>query len=242
MALFNRDYDRDYGYRGTNRGFAADNRNRDNRGFGDRMRSGWNEVKSETREFFGGDNDRDINRGYQNYNSSGYRNDTGYRNDVGYRNDNDTGFWNDNGYRGGTGYAGGTGYGAGTGNTGYNRDYNRSTFRGGWGNTNDYDRDYGYNAETTGYDRNYKSRAQTDFGDPFGDRQSRTPIRMIRGEYEGGYDNNFRAGNRNEYEGAYDNNFRSGNRGFRGNTYDRDYGANPMGYDPYYDRGMNRNY
>jgi hypothetical protein len=212
MALFNRDYDRDYGYRGSNRGFGAGYRDRDDRGFGDRMRSGWNNLTGGSRDSFGAGYDRDFNRGNQNYNTTGYRNDVGYRGDTGYR--------NDTGYRGGTGYTGATGY------TAYSNDYDRTGYRGGWGNTADYDRDYGYNADTVGYDRNYKSRAQTDYGDPFGDRQSRTPIRMIRGEYEGGYDNNFRAGN----------------RGYRGNTYDRDYGANPMGYDPYYDRGFNRNY
>ena len=58
-----------------------------------------------------------------------------------------------------------------------------------------------------GYDsgsgEEYRSRAQTDAGDPFGDWQSRTPIRVIRGDrhrnYDGavwnpvrGYDHNFR--------------------------------------------------
>nr|MDQ3389246.1 hypothetical protein [Gemmatimonadota bacterium] len=36
-----------------------------------------------------------------------------------------------------------------------------------------------------GYDRNYKSRSQTDYGDPFGDRARNTPIRSIQGGYRG---------------------------------------------------------
>ncbi|HEV2132444.1 MAG TPA: hypothetical protein VGR27_15115 [Longimicrobiaceae bacterium] len=45
-----------------------------------------------------------------------------------------------------------------------------------------YDRGYGDFGEP------YRSRAQTDAGDPFGDRQSRTPIRVIRGDRQHGYD------------------------------------------------------
>jgi hypothetical protein len=88
-----------------------------------------------------------------------------------------------------------------------------------------------------GYDEQYKSRQQTDAGDPFGDRQNHTPIRMIRGEPHG-YDRDMR--------GDYD-------RGFRNRGYDRDHGysgrdgrdfaSNPVSYDPGYGgsrRGMNR--
>jgi hypothetical protein len=44
------------------------------------------------------------------------------------------------------------------------------------------------------YDRGYKSREQTDRGDPYGDRQSHTPIRMTGGRggqnrYDSGYGN-----------------------------------------------------
>lgn len=51
-----------------------------------------------------------------------------------------------------------------------------------------------------GYDRGYKTREQTDAGDPFGDRQNRTPIRMTNGGMGnrgglGRYDENYR-GNR----------------------------------------------
>lgn len=67
------------------------------------------------------------------------------------------------------------------------------------------------------YDRGYKSRWQTDYGDPFGDRASHTPFRMIHGEFEG-------------------------NRG-RGwsRDYDRDYSSNPSGYDPYFHRTREMN-
>lgn len=111
---------------------------------------------------------------------------------------------------------------------GYDRTYRSDWNRGDrdnrfWGGASRYDREMG----ASGYDRGYKSRWQTDFGDPFGDRTSRTPMRMIRGEYEGGYD-----------------------RGYRGeNRYGRDfYEANPMGYEPYsgrrgtWSRGYDRGY
>jgi hypothetical protein len=44
------------------------------------------------------------------------------------------------------------------------------------------------------YDRGYKSREQTDAGDPFGDRQNHTPIRMTGGARgnPGRYDENYR--------------------------------------------------
>lgn len=88
-----------------------------------------------------------------------------------------------------------------------------------------YDREYGAGAANRGYgyDRDYKSRWQTDYGDPFGDRTSRTPIRMTRGEYHApGYDR------------GYGPNANSG--GYAGAGYDRDFGVNPMGYDPYANR------
>lgn len=60
------------------------------------------------------------------------------------------------------------------------------------------------------YDRGFKSRWQTDYGDPFGDRAARTPMRMIRGEFGG-----------------------SGDRFGWGSSYDRDYSGHSMAYDPY---------
>lgn len=81
-----------------------------------------------------------------------------------------------------------------------------------------YDPDfgYGYGAGPAGYDRDfgYKSRWQTDYGDPFGDRMSHTPMRMVRGEFRGGYGA--------EYGSARE----------RGR-----YSGMPMGYDPYAGRG-----
>ena len=164
MALFGRDYDRDYGYRGGNRygGGGYD------RGLRGRAQYAWNETKDETSEMFGRD---------------------------------------------------------------YDRNYRGSGTRGGYG-TSDRDRSYGRG----GYDRGYKSRAETDYGDPFGDRQNRTPIRMVNEDRDrGGYDRGYRA------------------RGYGATGYDRDYGTNPMGYDPSgntrggygnagYDRGFRRNY
>jgi hypothetical protein len=47
------------------------------------------------------------------------------------------------------------------------------------------------------YDRGFKSREQTDAGDPFGDRQNHTPIRMTGGGNRGNlgrYDENYRGG------------------------------------------------
>jgi hypothetical protein len=45
-----------------------------------------------------------------------------------------------------------------------------------------YDR--GYDAGFRARDRNSKSRYETDYGDPFGDRARRTPFRAVRGEYD----------------------------------------------------------
>lgn len=104
--------------------------------------------------------------------------------------------------RGGTSWAGnydrdmhyGAGHSPGMmgGNAGMNRyggDYDRGRMGGG-----DWDRG----------DRGYKGRDQVDNGDPFGDRQNRTPIRMVNNEgrmgNRGGTGNGFR----------YDEGFRGG--------------------------------
>jgi hypothetical protein len=76
------------------------------------------------------------------------------------------------------------GYGAGTpgGMSRYGADYDR-------GGMTDRDLDS---------DRAYRSRQQIDNGDPYGDRQSRTPIRVVEGNRggmnRGRYDENFRSG------------------------------------------------
>lgn len=134
----------------------------------------------------------------------------------------------------------------------FGRDYDREYY-GYRGTRNDmyaYDRGYGtYGAAGVGYDRNYKSRWETDYGDPFNDRGSNTPIRMIRGEYRG-YDRNYGAfdydrgyrGTATGYTGVgYDRGFRGTPRGYTSVGYDRTYAANPVGYEPNYNRAeMNR--
>jgi hypothetical protein len=135
-----------------------------------------------------------------------------------------TGTWSDRGQWGGTNSSGwrtGRDYygGYGANNPGWqSRDrfgINRYS--------SDYDNRFGPNYGY-GYDRGFKSRWQTDYGDPFGDRQQHTPMRVIRGDAHG-----------------YD-------RGFRSNQYDRTFRASrfPMGYLPYsvragYDTSYNNN-
>jgi hypothetical protein len=218
MGLFNRDYDRNYGYRGTGRtGYGADYGARGyDRDMGDRAEGTWESMKRGTREFFGMDNryDRGYGAGYDRDMNTTYNRGTMGAGGYGNRN------------RGGFGATGGYSQ---TG--GYGGDYAGRDSRGG------YDRPY-RGHDTWRYDDNYKSREQTDAGDPFGDRQSGTPIRVMdeprdRGGWFGGsnydrdmdYDRNFRGNDRN---------FNNANRGYGGNDY---YGANPMGYDPYDNRG-----
>jgi hypothetical protein len=111
----------------------------------------------------------------------------------------------------------------------YGRDYGYSgdprygrerKFGAGWG---PYDGEYGYGfGDVAGYDRafRYKSRWQTDYGDPFGDRVSRTPMRMIRGDFRRGYGAYHR--------GPYDVGIWGGERD-RGDWYFE----HPMGYEPH---------
>lgn len=135
-------------------------------------------------------------------------------------------------------YRAGNRYGNEYGGAGYNqRNYLNTTTRpysdydGGYrSNRGGYDRDM--RTVGIGYDEQYKSRAQTDYGDPFGDRQNHTPIRMVRGEARG-YDRDWSAG-------AYDRDFPNRGYGARGG---RDYASNPVSYDPGYGgsrRAMNR--
>lgn len=129
----------------------------------------------------------------------------------------------------------------------------------GYMSTNRYD--VGYRG-AAGYDAGYKSRWETDYGDPFGDRSSNTPIRVINDEYRGhaGYDREMmgRGYDRGMMGGGYDRGMMGGgftrsdyDRGFTGGGYNRDtfgnrnygttgtgYSSNPVGYDPYY--GGNR--
>jgi hypothetical protein len=135
------------------------------------------------------------------------------------------------GYSGG-GYSGGGAWGQGYRGaqrggsdswTGSDRSF-RGGAAGGYG-SNRYDRTYsarGGSRYGNEYDRNYKSQWQTDHGDPFGDRSSNTPMRVIHGEYQS-------RSNR-------DRNDRGGWFGRDRNRYEADYSANPMGYDPYRSR------
>ncbi|HET7275987.1 MAG TPA: hypothetical protein VFI91_12535 [Longimicrobiaceae bacterium] len=127
-------------------------------------------------------------------------------------------FWNRNYDRDYGSYRPRTGYGAGPR---YGQEYG---FRGAsptgmWGIPNEPE--YGYYGGRYGYDANYKSQWQTDNGDPYGDRPSHTPMRMIRGEYEGP-DRGYRSSP--GYDRGYD-------RGYTG------YSRRPGGY-----RGYGRGY
>lgn len=92
------------------------------------------------------------------------------------------------------------GYGPHDGGGGYRADAYR------------YGADYG-----AMYDRDYKTRAQTDYGDPFDDRSRGVPFRVMQGEFHArdrGYDRGYRGDDRG---------FRD-DRGFGGytrNRYDR---------------------
>jgi hypothetical protein len=230
MGLFNRDYDRNYGYRGASRtGYDRD--------MGDRAEGTWESMKRGTREFFGMDNrydrsygnDRGMNSTYNRstYGATGYGNRGGGMSGGGMSS-NDRNFGN-TGYGGGNAGFGGSNTGYGRSNVGYGTDYS------GRGATGGYDQPYwGY--DTWRYDDNYKSREQTDVGDPFGDRQSGTPIRVMdeprdrdRGWFGGSdYDRNFR----------YDRGMRGYGGDYNNTGYGGDYrAANPMGYEPYDNRG-----
>jgi len=200
MALFNRDYDRNYGNR--DRGVFRGSSDRGFRYDGDHGDGAWDSMKRNTREFFGMDD----------------RYDRGYRGD---RDANST-------YNRGSGSAGyGNRYDRGYGASSvppYGGDYGARDAQGG------YDRSYrGHN--TWRYDENYKSREQTDSGDPFGDRSSGTPMRVVDEPRDRGWFG------RSDYdrEHRYDASFRNdrSSRGDRGG-YGGDYrGGHPMGYDPY---------
>jgi hypothetical protein len=181
MGLFDRDYDRNFGYRGGSRGSF-------NAGYDRGMNNTFNRAT---------------------YTPAGQGRNAGYGGEFGAR--RSTG--------------------------GYGADY------AGRGSTAGYDRPYwGY--DTARYDENYKSRQQTDAGDPFGDRQAGTPIRVMdehrdRGGYDRGW---FGFGGGRGYDRGmrYDNDTRYGNdmttnrRGFAAGSRS----ANPMGYDPYDNRGV----
>ncbi len=222
MAIFDRNYDRDFGNRGG-AGYQGGDRD-----LGDRLRQGWNRATNKAHDAFDRDHDRD----------PGHRGGSMGNHDFGWGRERTFGASGYDRDLGSTGYGStGYGYGAGGGNwqrEGLNRleGNNRDTFDrdsewysgrgtgmgagGSWNYDRDFDRGGSFGASSDmggGYDRDHKGRWQTDNGDPFGDRASRTPIRMMRG----GFHND---------EG----------RGAMGSNYDRDFGrgygaGSSMGYD-----------
>jgi hypothetical protein len=262
MAIFDRNYDRDFGNRGG-AGYQGGDRD-----LGDRLRQGWNRATNKAQDAF----DRDGSRGGAMGNNSLGNNSWGRDRSFGasgYDRDMGTTGYGNAGY-GSTGY----GYGAGGGNwqrEGLNRleGNNRETFdrdsdwysgRGsgmgmGAGGAGNYDRDFGrgngFGASQDmggGYDRDMKGRWQTDNGDPFGDRASGTPIRMMRGGFQGGegrgmgsnYDRDFGRGYGAGSNMNYDRDMMRGgmqDRGMMDN--DRTY-MHGLGYDPYEGDDANR--
>lgn len=235
MAIFDRSYDRDYGYRGGAYGATGSDR-----GLGDRMRHGWNRVKEGARDMVDRDDDRDYGHRGGAYGASGYGRDydTSRYGNYGYgagggnrqrpglnrlQGDDREVYDRDSSWYAGRGMGMGMG-GAGAWN--YDRDYDRgNAFSGS-------DRD-------TGYDRDHKSRWQTDQGDPFGDRANRTPIRMMRGEFRN-YDAELR--DRGSYDADLGRGYGAGSRmdydrdmmGRGGMDRDRGRGyMHGLGYDPY---------
>jgi hypothetical protein len=204
-----RDWGHNWGSGSLDRGYNAGGMDRDRDldrggmsrggGFLDRaqnaVRRGWDQVED---RFDRDDNDHGTHMGggsmrggtswAGNYDREyGMRGDSGVR---GYRDDEShygvTGADNlSRGYRATGGYGGG-GYSSGGMNR-YGADYDRGMMDRGDQDT----------------DRGFRSRQQIDNGDPYGDRQSRTPIRVVEGNRGG-------LGNR----GRYDENFRGGRNWF----------------------------
>lgn len=166
-----RDRDRDWNDRGMRGG-----------GFLDRaqnaVRRGWDRLeerfdRDDDRMHMGGGAMRGGTSWAGNYDREfGARGDTGMRGDTGVR-----------GYRDDEGHYGVTGA----------HDVNRGMMSGGMNRYgSDYDRGRMLDRDVDD-DRGFRSRQQIDNGDPFGDRQNRTPIRMTGGQR---YDGQYR-GNRN---------------------------------------------
>ena len=95
-----------------------------------------------------------------------------------------------------------------------------------------YDREYGMGGgrmNTGGYDRGFHSRSDGDNGDPFGDRQQQTPIRVMRGRdmnnmgggsMSGGYMGG--GGGMTGRERGYDSSWAFGARGMERDDVNRD--------------------
>ncbi len=239
MALFNRDYDRDYGYRGGSAYGASGYGNRDmGGGAAGGLRRGWNRMTNGVRDAMdagGYDRDYGNSRGGMSagtgwggtsggYSGSGYSN-SGYDRDMGGRSWWADGAWNqdrdlmqhqddrDYTYRGnpGANLQGGLGYRGG----GYDADYGNRGMRGSWSG---YDRDMGL--RDMGARDMDEGRWQTDNGDPFGDRQNHTPIRSMRGGFRRGYDRDTMDAGGGGYRGGMNRGYDSG---FNNRPYNRGY-------------------
>lgn len=194
MGLFDRNEGRDRGYRG---GYDRD--------MGDRMRQGWHRVEE---GFRGRDpNDTGMRGGpymrddYENRSTRDYGADYGTwggrdvsPTEAGWRGGGmNRGGWNLGGGRNEAGRWGSGGYDREMRGDAYDRGYRGRSGQYGYGadygatGPGQYGRGLGYEPgypRERGYDRHeYKSRQQTDAGDPFGDRQSHTPIRMVNEDY-----------------------------------------------------------
>lgn len=93
-----------------------------------------------------------------------------------------------------------------------------------WGAWPGYGAGARYDEAYRGYGRDYRNDRETDYGDPFGDRQSGTPIRVMRERYDEGYDRGMRG-----YGG-----YRTRGYGREYEDYDRGYWR--QGYDARYGR------
>lgn len=174
------DRDPDHGGMGRGGGFIDRAQNA--------IRRGWDQVED---HFDRDDTDRGMHMGGGSMRggtswAGNYDRDYGMRGDTGVR-----GYRDDEGHYGVTGADGmNRGYGAtggyGGGMQGGMNRYGADYDRGGMMDRGDMDAG-----------RGYRSRQQIDNGDPFGDRQNRTPLRVVEGN-RGRYDQNFRGG-RNGY-------------------------------------------
>jgi hypothetical protein len=139
------------------------------------IRRGWDQVEDR----FDRDDDRTMHMGGGSMRggtswAGNYDREYGTRGDSGVR-----GYRDDEGHYGVTGARndmnrgyGGMSGGMQGGMNRYGSDYDRGGMeRGGW-----------------------QGRSETDTGDPYGDRQNRTPIRMVNGQNRGRYDNQYRGG------------------------------------------------
>lgn len=190
---------------------------------------------------FGWDRDRDYGADFRDY---GPRGRGGYTDRAGWRmnGDYDAEFgardrrWYGGAWGGGRGREGdefGTGWGVSRSRYGhdYGAGFRSTRYDRGLFGSPDYDRSY---RGATEYDRGYKSRWQTDYGDPFHDREQRTPMRVIQGEARG-YDVGLRTsgwGREREDTGyamgyrpyssraGYDTGYRRGYNAFGGDRYD----------------------